>query len=302
MTDEGSDANDQQHDGGSVTTQEEKETNEEYVQDDQKEKHAKEDACCAQADLASSSDESIRKNSSDLAVSHVIPNSDGRSQEKEDPSAAIKVRKLDLLDDHSNNDTTSIPLSEYPLDLPGLTTQEKLPPSERYKPRPPLNLVPARPSLSRSLSTYDSRPTEDSEKRSSKRVSFQPGPTPLYTPPSTTNSSPVSSSASPQLSLRTISTKPPPVNIPPGQYTPVASSSPVSPLSPFTNRKPYTCLKPTCDESFDYPWDRDRHERQHEIGDPPYSQCPICHHSRSGSALVDISLREMLIAHIYRRH
>ena len=269
------------------------------------EAHEEEDDDCAQPSISSWSRQRVGQNASGVAAA-------GREQDDNDPRSdytqsedvpiAREGRRSDATDEHANSGPTEIPMSEDLADLPGPPPPEKLPPSERYKPRPPLKLVPARPSLTRASVTYDGRPTEDSERKSSKRVSFQQGATPLYTPPSTTTSSPVSPSASPQLPLRTIFTKPPPVSIPPGQYTPIASSSPVSPLTPPAARKAYTCLIPACDSSFDHPYDRDRHERQHEIGDPPYSECPICHHLRSGGAIVEVELRDMLIAHINRRH
>lgn len=217
------------------------------------------------------------------------------------------MQKLESIDEYPIAGPPNISMSEYVSKFPGPPTPEKLPPSERYKPRPPLNPLLARPSLTRASATYDSRSTDDSERRSSKRVSFEHASTSLCTPPSTSASSPVSPSASPTMPFRNIPTKPPPVSIPPGQYTPITSSSPppgscVFPTSPPALPKTYTCLDPTCDASFDHSHDRDRHERQHGIGDPPYSQCPVCRHSRSSGAAVDGGLRELLIAHMHRRH
>lgn len=230
---------------------------------------------------------------------------DDDDQSESEPTAT-GVQKLESIDEDPSTGHTNIPMSEYLSNLPGSPPQEKLPPSERYKPRPPPNALPTRPSLTRAFATYDGRPTDEFERRSSKRVSFQQAPPPLYTPPSTSTSSPISPSASPQLPLRTILAKPPPVSIPPGQYTPIASLSPSgscgSPSSPPAAAKPYTCLEPTCDSSFENLCDRDRHERQHGIGEPPYSECPVCHRTRSSSATVPGGLRDLLLAHMDRRH
>ena len=263
------------------------------------------DAGCTQPTVCSWSEEKTGQSSPDIATGHTedVDNDQSRDySESEGTLIATESRELSSVDEHPSSGPAEIPMSEYTSKLPGSPPPEKIPPSERYKPRYLLNPAPARPSLTRASATYDSRPNDDSERRSSKRVSFQQPAAPLYTPPSTTTSSPVSPSASPQLPFRIMFAKPPAVSIPPGQYTPIASSSPVSPLSPPAARKPYTCLEPTCDSSFDHPYDRDRHERQHDIGDPPYSACPICHHSRSNGAAVEVGLREMLIAHMNRRH
>ena len=247
----------------------------------------------------------------DLTVSHMDHDEDVRSQnyvENVSVSTATEDGKLGSIDEHPSTAPTNIPMSEYLSSSQRPPPQEKCAPSERYKPRAPLNVLPARPSLIRASATYDSGSTDDTERKSSKRVSFQQAPTPLYTPPSTTTSSPVSPTASPQLPLRAILTKPPPVSIPPGHYTPIASSSPSEcqalPSSPAAAGKTYTCIVPSCDSAFDYPYDRDRHERQqHTIGDPLYSECPVCHHSCSSSAVViHGGFRELLIAHMNRRH
>ena len=288
----------------SSITHEEKDSNDQYDMEILK-AHGDEDDDCAQSNISPWSGERIGQRPPDTAPSHTEDERNDQSpdySESEGATMATDVPRIDSMDEHAGSGLTKVPVSEYFSSLPEPPPPEKLPPSERYKPRPLLNLIPGRPSLTRAPATYDSRPTDDSERKASKRVSFQQGAASLYTPPSTTTSSPVSPSASPQLPFRTIFTKPPPVIIPPGQYTPIASSSPVSPLSPPAARRLYTCLVPTCDSSFDQPYDRDRHERQHEIGDPPYSQCPICHHARSSNALVDVGLREMLIAHMNRRH
>ena len=307
VTDEQSDACDQQDGLETLTTHEEKVTDYAGGPHDEEllEAHGEEDNDCPQPDISSCSGERIGQRAPDTAAGHTERDDNDQSPDCAKSAGAPTtrdVRRLDLIDEHSSSGPTKIQVSEYHSNLPEPLPPEKLPPSERYKPRAPLNLVPSRPSLTRASATYDSRSTDDSERKSSKRVSFQQAITPLYTPPSTTTSSPVSPSASPKLPFRTVFSKPPPVNIPPGQYTPIASSTPVSPLSPPAVRKPYTCLEPTCDSSFDHPYDRDRHERQHEIGDPPYSECPICHYSRSSGAAVDVGLREMLVAHISRRH
>ena len=219
---------------------------------------------------------------------------------------AAELQKLRSIDEHPITGTKNIPVFERLSDLPGPSPSEKVSPSERYKPRPSSNRFPARPSLTRASATYDSRPSDDSERKFPKRVSFQQAPRSLCTPPSTSNSSPVSAASSPQLPFRTILTKPPPVSIPPGQYTPIASASTSGsyafPPTPPATRKIYTCLQPTCDSFFDDASDRDRHERQHGIGDPAYSAYPVCRNSRSNGTTVDGGLREHLIAHIYRKH
>ena len=227
--------------------------------------------------------------------------------ENDSAPIATEVGKLGAIDEHPITAPTTIPMSEYLSSSQRPPSQEKISPSERYKPRPALNILPARPSLIRACGTYDSGSTDDAERKSSKRVSFQQSPTALYTPPSTTTSSPISPTASPQLPLRTILAKPPPVSIPPGHYTPIGVSSPsesqASPSSQTASSKIYTCLVPKCDSSFDRPYDRDRHERQqHTIGDPLYSECPVCHHSCSGSAATHGGFRDLLIAHMNRRH
>ena len=233
-----------------------------------------------QPNFSSFSGEEVGQNPPDHAAKHTEHHLDDQFPdytENESAPIATGLQKLDSIDEHPSTGPMDLPLSTDLSNLPGPPPQEKLPPSERYKPRRPPDALPARPSLTRAPATYDSRLTDDSEKRSAKRVSFQQAPTPLYTPPSTSTSSPVSPSTSPQLPFRTVLAKPPPVSIPPGQYTPVASSSSsgshISPSSSPPIRKPYTCLEPTCDSSFDHPHDRDRHELQHQIGDPPYSQC-----------------------------
>ena len=264
-----------------------------------------EDDECAPLNTSSCSGEMTGQTTLDVVACHTDYEENDESPDCTENDGARTTRdepNIDSVDDHASSCSTKVPESECLSSLPVPSPPERLPPSERYKPRPFLNLVPARPSLTRASSTYDSRSTDDPERRSSKRVSFQQAATSLYTPPSTTTSSPVSPSASPQLPFRTIFTKPAPVSIPPGQYTPVASSSPVSPLSPPAGHQAYSCLVPTCDTSFDTVCDRDRHERQHDIGDPPYSQCPICHRLRSSSAPVEFGLRNMLIEHISRRH
>ena len=288
-----------------MTTYEEKDTDHGCTREDQElfERIEERDDSSAQSDVVVfPPKEDIGQGSSDPAAGYMKLDGNDQSLEKAGAPVATRVQKLDSIDKRSSSGPTNISTSECLSDLPGPAHRSKLPPSERYKPRPPINFVPTRPSLSRSSTTCDSRPIDDSERRSLKRVSFQQAPTPLYTPPSTTTSSPVSSSASPRLPFRTTFAKPPAVSIPPGQYTPVASSSSVSPSSPTTFRKTYACLEPTCDNSFDHSYDRDRHERQHQIGDPPYSRCPICHHSRSSGAVLDVGLREVLIAHMNRRH
>lgn len=246
----------------------------------------------------------------DHTANNVDHDEDNRSQEyveNESVPIATEVGKLDSIDEHPSTAPTNLPMSEHLSSSQRPPSQEKVPPSERYKPRAPLNVLPARPSLIRASATYDSGSTDDSERKSSKRVSFQQTPTPLYTPPNTTTSSPSPPTASPQLPLRTILTKPPPVSIPPGQYSPIASSSPsecqVSPSSPAPTSKTYTCIVPSCDSAFDHPYDRDRHERQqHRMGDPLYSECPVCHYSCSSSAVDHRGFRELLIAHMNRRH
>lgn len=228
-------------------------------------------------------------------------------EENDSTPIAPEVGKLGAIDEHPSTASTNLPISEYLSSSQRPLPQEKVSPSERYKPRPALNVLPTRPSLIRACGTYDSGSTDDSERKPCKRVSFQQSPTTLYTPPSAIASSPISPTASPQLPLRTIHAKPPPVSIPPGHYTPIAlsspSESPVSPSSHAATSKVYTCLVPNCDGFFDHPYDRDRHERQqHTIGDPLYSECPVCHHSCSGSAAVHGGFRELLIAHMSRRH
>ena len=305
MTDEQSDISEENANRESTTTHKKKDT------DDKRDKEGsqvqgQEDDDCAQPDISSWSGESLGQKTLDNAASHMEDDYSDQSPvhlENENAPMATDVRNIDTPDEHASSGPVKIPVSEYFSNVPEPLQLEKLPPSERYKPRPLLNLVPARPSLTRAPATYDGRPTDDHERKASKRVSFQQSAASLYTPPSsTTTSSPVSPSASPQLPFRSVFAKPAPVSIPPGQYTPMASSSPVSPLSPPAARRPYACLAPDCDSSFDDPYERGRHERQHQIGDPPYSQCPICHHSRSSAALVDGGLREVLIAHINRRH
>ena len=308
MTDEQHDASYQEDERESSSTEKERDAEVACGQDEERfQTHRDGDADSVQPSFSSRFADNMGQKNSDLTVGHRdSDNYDDFQGSAEDSTwKSTEVRKLDSIDEHSSSNPPNILMSEYLSNLPGPPPQERLPPSERYKPRPPLKAVPARPSLTRAPATYDGRPTGDSERKSAKRVSFQRAPTPLYTPPSTTTSSPVSPSASPQLPFRTILAKPPPASIPPGQYTPVASSSPVSPLFPMappTVYRPYTCLDPTCDSTFDHPYDRDRHERRHEIGDPPYSECPVCHHSRSSGAAVEVGLREMLIAHMKRRH
>ena len=269
-----------------------------------------EDLSYSPDDISSWSEEDVDQRPSDQNKSRSEHNDDG-DQVPEYPEndmvpIAAEIQKLGSIDEHPITGTKNIPMSGYLSDLQGPSPSEKVPPSERYKPRPSSNLLPARPSLTRASTTYDSRPSDDSERKFSKRVSFQQAPRPLYTPPSTSNSSPVSAASSPQLPFRTILAKPPPVSIPPGQYTPLASASTSGsyafPPTPPATRKAYTCLQPACDSSFDDPYDRDRHERQHGIGDPAYSECPVCRYSRSSGATVDGGLREHLIAHMYRRH
>lgn len=215
---------------------------------------------------------------------------------------ATDVRKLDSVGEHPSASPARVPMSEYLSNLPRPPRQEKIPPSERYRPRARPTPLPKRPSLTRASATYDSKPVDDLERRSSKRVSFQQAPVPLCTPPSTSASSPVSPCASPNSPWRAVLSKPPPVSIPPGHYTPIAATSPVSPSPPPATRKAYTCLVPTCNSYFDRPYGRDRHERQHAIGDPPYSTCPICRFSLSGGTAVGGGVRETLIAHMDRRH
>lgn len=272
--------------------------------------HEGEDTDCDPPNISSWSEEDIDQRPTDY--------NKGRSEHDDDDDQvpeypeneivpiAAKMQKLASIGEHPITGTKNIPMSEYLPDLPGPSPSEKVSPSERYKPRPSSNPIPARPSLIRASATYDSRPSDDSERKFTKRVSFQQAPRPLCTPPSTSNSSPVSAASSPQLPFRTILAKPPPVSIPPGQYTPLASASTSGsytfPPTPPATRKTYTCLQPTCDSSFDDPYDRDRHERQHKIGDPAYSTCPVCSNSRSTGAAVDGGLREHLIAHMYRNH
>lgn len=306
-TDEQSEFCNQQDDEEPLTTHEEKDKDEACGQHEKDvlEAHEEEDDDRAQPSISSWSVERAGQNILDASAAD--REQDGHDQgsdyiQSEGVPIASNLLKYDAIDEDADNDPTKILVSGNPSNLPGPPPPEKLPPAERYKPRKPLQLVPARPSLTRASATYNGKPTDDSDRKSSKRVSFQQAAISLYTPPSTTTSSPVSPSASPQLPFRTIFTKPPPVNIPPGQYTPIASLSPVSPLTPPAARKAYTCLVPACDSSFDHPYDRDRHERQHEIGDPPYSECPICHHLRSGGAAIEVGLRDVLIAHINRRH
>ncbi|CAD6589309.1 MAG: hypothetical protein ASARMPRED_004000 [Alectoria sarmentosa] len=297
----------QQNGGEASTAPAEQDPDDASEKDDDEvsEAHAEEDTDFAETDISSWSRDEIDQRPPD----NTEHDDDHFPDYAENESTPIvtEVRKLESIDEHPINGPTNIPMSEYHSNVRGPPPLEKLPPSERYKPRLPLNPLPARPSLTRAFATYDSRSTDDSERKSLKRVSFQQTSTPLCTPPSTCTSSPVSPSASPQMPFRTILAKPPPVSIPPGKYTPIASSSPpgnyVSTSPPAVLRKPYTCLDPNCDSSFDHSYDRDRHEeRQHGIGEPPYSQCPICRHSRSGGAAVDGGLRELLIAHMNRRH
>ena len=305
VTDELSDIGEEKDNGESSTTHEKKDTNDKH-DEEVLQAQGEEDHDCAHPDTSSWSGEGLGQNTLNNAANDTEDDYNDRIPaytEEESAPMATDVAKIYTIDEHASSGPTGIPVSEYFSSVPNSPQPEKLPPSERYKPRPLLNLIPARPSLTRAPATYDGRPTEDPERRTSKRVSFQQSAASLYTPPSsTTTSSPVSPSASPQLPFRSVFTKPAPVSIPPGQYTPIASSSPVSPLSPPAARRPYACLAPDCDSSFDHPYDRDCHERQHQIGDPAYSQCPICHHSRSKAALVDDGLRDMLIAHIKRRH
>lgn len=302
MTEEQSDVCYQQDDEESATPHGEEGTDNDACGEDDKEMlkaHGEGDADHAQSDISSWFGENNGQMPPDVVASHTETNDNDQSRDYTENEGVLivrKVRKLESISEHPSSDPINAPIPEYPSNSPEPLPQDKLPPSERYKPRPPLNALPVRPSLTRASATYDSRPNDDLERKSSKRVSFQPAPTPLYTPPSTTTSSPDSPSDSPRLPFRTI------LSIPPGQYTPIASSSPVSPPHPPAARKPYTCLEPTCDSSFDHSYDRDRHERQHEIGNPPYSVCPICHHSRSNGAALDVDMREMLIAHINRRH
>ena len=304
MTDEQPDVYYRQDDGKFFTTPREKDTNDACRQDDEEvlKAHGEGDADCARSNVSSWSAEEIGQRSPDLAAGRTATDDSHQYPDHEGIPIAAEEWKLDSIDEHPGSGLSNIPMLEHRSNLPGPSPHEKLPPSERYKPRPPLKIIPTRPSLTRASATYDKKPSDDFERKSSKRVSFQQALTPLYTPPSTTTSSPISSSASPQLPLRTIFAKPPPVSIAPGQYTPIASSSPISPSSPPATRKPYVCIEPTCDRSFDYSHDRDRHEHQHEIGNPPYSECPICHHSRSSGATIEVGLREMLIAHMKRRH
>ena len=274
------------------------------------EAHGGEDTSYGPTDISSWSEEDIDQRPSDHNESRSEHNDDG-DQVPECPESdivqiAAEIQKLGSIDEHPITGTKNIPMSGYLSYLPRPSPSEKVPPSERYKPRPSSNLLPARPSLTRASTTYDSRPSDDPERKFPKRVSFQQAPRPLYTPPSTSNSSPVSADSSPQLPSRTILAKPPPVSIPPGQYTPLASASTSGsyafPQTPLATRKTYTCLQPTCDSSFNDPYDRDRHEGQHGIGDPAYSECPVCRYSRSSDAAVDGGLREHLIAHMYRKH
>lgn len=306
-TDEQSDVCDQQDDEEPLATHEEKDVDDACGQHEKGvlEAHEEEDDDGAQPSISSWSVERTDQNASDVSAADREQDDHDQGSDyaqSEGVPIARNVLNNDPIDEDADNGPAKILVSGNLSNLPEPPPPGKIPPSERYKPRTPLQLVPARPSLTRASATYDSRPTDYSDRKSSKRVSFQQAAIPLYTPPSTTTSSPVSPSASPQLPFRTIFTKPPPVNIPPGQYTPIASSSPVSPLTPPAARKDYTCLVPACDSSFDHPYDRDRHERQHEIGDPPYSECPVCHHLRSGGAAVEVGLRDGLIAHINRRH
>lgn len=306
-TDELSNVCDQQDDDEPLTTHKEKDSDEACGQHEKDVlgAHEGEDDDRAQPSISSWSVDRTGQNVSNASAAdreHDDHDQGSDYTQSEGVPTASSVLDNDAINEDTGNVPTKILVSGNLSNLPGPPPPERLPPSQRYKPRTPLQLVPARPSLTRAPATYDGRPTDDCDRKSSKRVSFQQAAIPLYTPPSTTTSSPVSPSASPQLPFRTIFKKPPPVNIPPGQYTPIASSSPVSPLTPPAARKAYTCLVPACDSSFDHPYDRDRHERQHEIGDPPYSECPICHHLRSGGAAVEVGLRDVLIAHINRRH
>ena len=304
MTDEQPDVCYEQDNGQLFTTPREKDTDDACRQDDEEvlKVHGEGVADYANFNVCSWSAEGIGQMPPNLAADRMKTDDSHQYPENEGTPIATEAWKLDSINEHSSSGLSHIPMPEHRSNLQGPLPQEKMPPSERYKPRPSLNIISTRPSLTRASETYDKRPTDDFERKSSKRVSFQQASTPLYTPPSTTTSSPISSSASSQLPLRTIFTKPPPVSMAPGQYTPVASSSPVSPWSPPGTRKFYTCLEPTCDSSFDYSRERDRHERQHEIGNPPYSECPICHHSRSNEATIEVGLRDTLIAHMKRRH
>ena len=272
--------------------------------------HQGEDTSYSPNDIPPWSEEDIDQRPSDHNESRPEHNDDcdrvPECPENEIAPIAAEIQKLGSIDEQPITDTKNIPTSGYPSDSQAPSPLEKVSPSERYKPRPSSNLLPARPSLTRAFATYDSRPSDDSERKSPKRVWFQQAPRPLCTPPSTSNSSPVSPASSPQLPFRTILAKPPPVSIPPGQYTPLASASTSGsyafPPTPPATRKAYACLQPACDSSFDDPYDRDRHERQHGLGDPAYSECPVCRYSRSSGAAVDGGLREHLIAHMYRKH
>ena len=305
MTDEQSDISEEKDNGESSITHEKRETGEKHDKE-MLQAQGQEDDDCVQADISSWSEGSLGQMTLDIAAGYTKDEGNDQSPvytENESVAMATDVANINTIDEHASSGATESPVSEYFSNMPEPPQPEKLSPSERYKPRPLLNLIPARPSLTRAPATYDGRPTDEPERKTSKRVSFQQSAASLYTPPSsTTTSSPVSPSASPQLPFRGVFTKPAPVSIPPGQYTPMASSSPESPPSPPAARRPYACLVPTCDSSFDRPHDRDRHERQHDIGDPPYSQCPICHRLRSRVALVNGGLRDTLIAHINRRH
>ncbi len=351
----------QQDDEEASSRHEEKDVDDACEQDDKEVLNAHGEVATDydQPNFSSVSGEEIGQDPPDHATNHTEHHLDDQFPdytESESAPTVTGLQKLDSVDEHPSTGPMNVPLPIDLSNLPGPPPQEKLPPSERYKPRRPPDALPARPSLTRAPATYDSRLTDDSERRSAKRVSFQQDPTPLYTPSSTSNSSPVSPSTSPQLPFRTVLAKPPPVSIPPGQYTPVASSSSspsgshISTSSSPPTRKPYTCLEPTCDSSFDHPHDRDRHELQHQIGDPPYSQCkcpfrsnclpiwvlsqvsgaefsscfpsscydpsnflkeatltpkcagPICRNSRSSGLAVNGGLRELLIAHMNRRH
>ena len=305
MTDEQSDIGEEKNKRESLSTHEKKDTDEKHDKE-MLQAQGQEDDDCAQPDISSGSGEGLGQKTLNIAAGHTKDEHNDQSTvhtETENAPMTTDVANIDTTDAHASGGPTKTPGAQDFSNVPESPQPEKLPPSERYKPRPLLNLIPARPSLTRAPVTYDGRPTDDLERKTSKRVSFQQSAASLYTPPSsTTTSSPVSPSPSPQLPFRSVYTKPAPVSIPPGQYTPIASSSPVSPLSPPAVCRPYACLAPDCDGSFDHPDDRDRHERQHQIGDPPYSQCPICHRSRSSAALVDVGLREVLTAHINRRH
>lgn len=305
---------DEQGDDGDAPTTDGKKNNENHRENDGKELlkvHGEQDTDLTRANDVPFSEEEIRQMPPDHAANHMDNDyEDDQTRnyvENDIAPIATEMAKLGAIYEHASAAPATITMSEYLASSQRPPSQEKVSPSERYKPRPALNALPVRPSLIRACGTYDSGSTDDSERKSSKRVSFQQSPTTLYTPPNTMTSSPISPTASPQLPLRTILAKPPPVSIPPGQYTPIALSSPseshVCPLSQAASSKIYTCLVPQCDSCFDNPYDRDRHEcQQHTIGDPLYSECPVCHQSCSGSPAVHGGFRELLIAHMNRRH